>query len=583
MSLVGVDHIQLAEEVSKKLSEAYAIRGSDINRSVEITQSLLQDCIDHEFEEGIAKAKNQLGLFYLVRSDFEKAEQYSLESLAYFQKNNNVKGIADAHYNIGGIYYRTNKYHQGLIELLKSLQGYKLLGDYHNQSRTLKSIGTIYEYFNDFNKASDAYVKAIEASKIVKDESLESNALNPLSGIYYKQGLITLAIETIERSVTLKIKTADKRGLAFALYGRAKIYIKENKADLALVDLKDAIEILTEVEDMLGLGMAYNKLGLAYLKLKNRAEANYHFLQALELGEKYNVQFIRFKANFNLYLVAKEEGDQVRALENLERYFLQKEQVINTDTYNIIQSYEALSKIETLEREALAQKEKNEIIEKKNAELDSFFYRVSHDLKGPISSLLGLYSVVKMDVTDSTALQLFTMYHSQVMRINDIVMGLINLTEIKNTEQLKTKIDFNKLVDECVNSCQYLPSFKSVTIQKEIEEIEFQSEWAIINTILQNLIENAIKYARNDRPAYVKIVIRREPSFVSISVQDNGQGIAEAHQPNIFNMFYRANDRAQGSGLGLYILKRAVERLNGMIEFTSSVETGSVFNVRVPV
>lgn len=234
MSLVGVDRVQLASEANKQLSEAYATRGSDINHSVEITQSVLQRCIDNGFEEGIAKAKNQLGLFYLVRSDFEKAERYSRESLQYFEKHNDIKGVADAHYNIGGIYYRTNKYHQGLIELLKSLEGYKLLSDHHNQSRTHKSMGTIYEYFNDLNKASDAYLKAIEASKIVKDESLESNALNPLSSIYYKQGLTALAVETIDRSVKLKIKTADKRGLAFALYGRAKIYIKEDKPELAL-------------------------------------------------------------------------------------------------------------------------------------------------------------------------------------------------------------------------------------------------------------------------------------------------------------------------------------------------------------
>jgi signal transduction histidine kinase len=564
------------------MQTTYQTDSSSVVEIDHITEQALEKYRAIQFELGIAKAKNQLGLFYLIRGEFDKAEMFSQKALQYFEAVNDVKGIADARYNLGGIHYRTNKYHQGLIELSKCLVAYRYLDDFHNQARTLKSMGTIYEYFNDQSKAVESYEKSIEASRKVKDISLESNALNPLSGIYHKQGLEKLAIETIERSIELKTKSNDTRGLAFALYGRAKIFIKQGKIQEALTELEKVVHILAEAEDMLGLGMAYNKIGVSYQALGDFAQANYFYLKALELGEKYKVQFVCFKANFNLYSLAKKEGDSHRALEYLEKYFLQKEQVINSENYNIIKSYEALSQIESLEREAKSQKEKNEIVEKKNAELDSFFYRVSHDLKGPISSLLGLYNIVKLDVKDPVAVNLFDMYHSQTVRMNDIVMGLINLTEIKNTEKLKSKIDFSKLVDECVNSCRYLPSFTNIQIQKEIEDFDFYSEWAIINTILQNLIENSIKYSSNDRQAVVKINIKKENDFVSISVEDNGQGIALNHQGNVFNMFYRANDRAQGTGLGLYILKRAVERLNGTIELSSTPNEGSNFLVKLP-
>jgi signal transduction histidine kinase len=186
-------------------------------------------------------------------------------------------------------------------------------------------------------------------------------------------------------------------------------------------------------------------------------------------------------------------------------------------------------------------------------------------------------------VVDPVALNLFNMYHSQAVRMNDIVMGLINLTEIKNTEKLKSKIDFDKLVEECVNSCRYLPNFPAIKILKNISDFDFHSEWAIINTILQNLIENAIKYSRTDIQSLVTIAIKKENDFVSILVKDNGQGIPLNHQGNIFNMFYRANDRAQGTGLGLYILKRAVERLNGSIELSSKLNEGSEFWVKLPI
>ncbi|NOS56288.1 MAG: tetratricopeptide repeat-containing sensor histidine kinase [Cyclobacteriaceae bacterium] len=570
-------------ELTSKLKEAYDIRGRDLAHSIQLTEQVLQEFTVAQSEVGVASSQNQLGLFYLIRGEFEKAEEFSQSALRYFESANDLKGTADARYNIGSIYYRTDKYHLGLIELSRCLSIYRQLNDYSNQARTLKSMGTIYEYFNDREKAIESYEKSIDASRRVNDASLESNALNPLSGIYFKKGLEKLATETIERSIELKTKTNDIRGLAFALYGRAKIAVKQGRPQEALVDLEKTVAILAEAGDTLGLGMAYNKTGSAYELLSDLRNANFYYLKALELGEQNHVQFVSFKANYNLYLLAKKQGDAKRSLDHLEKYFLQKEQVINRENYSIIKSYESLSKIESLEREAHAQIEKNEIIEKKNAELDSFFYRVSHDLKEPISSLLGLYYVAKMDVKDESTMRLFDMYHSQTLRMNDIVMGLINLTEIKNTEKLKSRIDFGKLVDECANSCRYLPNFNNVSIQKEIEVFDFNSEWAIINTILQNLIENAIKYSRNDCESFLRVTIKKETDSVIMIVQDNGQGIPIDHHEKIFNMFYRATDRQQGSGLGLYILKRAVERLNGTIVLSSTPNIGSTFQVNLPL
>lgn len=569
-------------DLENQLKKAYDLRGQDLVRSLQMAQQALQNFQELKYEEGIAKAENLLGLFHLIRGEFEIAEKFSSQALRYFEQKQNIKGIADARYNIGGIYYRTNKYHQGLIELSHCLAAYRQLGDYHNQARTLKSMGTIYEYFNDHDKAIESYEKSIEASRQVNDISLESNALNPLSGIYSKQGKAQLAFDMIGRSILLKTQSGDTRGLAFALYGRAKLFIRQQRFDEALTDLEQVAEILSAAEDMLGLGMAYNKIGISYQGLGNVEQAHRYFNLALELGEKYKVQLVSFKANFNLYTLAKKEGNTQLALGYLEKYFLQKEEVINNENYNIIKSYEALSKIESLEREAKAQKEKSEIVEKKNAELDSFFYRVSHDLKGPISSLLGLYNVVKLDINDPKSLAIFDMYHSQAVRMNDIVIGLINLTEIKNTEKLKSKINFEKLVNECIDSCRYLANFSRVKFEKTIEVFDFLAEWAIINTILQNLIENAIKYSRTNVESLIKISIFKDDDHVIMRVEDNGQGIASEHQSSIFNMFYRATEKNHGSGLGLYILKRAVERTQGDIDFVSVPNQGSSFVVRIP-
>ncbi|HEY5824397.1 MAG TPA: ATP-binding protein, partial [Cyclobacteriaceae bacterium] len=128
-----------------------------------------------------------------------------------------------------------------------------------------------------------------------------------------------------------------------------------------------------------------------------------------------------------------------------------------------------------------------------------------------------------------------------------------------------------------------LDQSSKVIVKKEIQQIEYHSEWAIINTIVQNLIENAIKYSRKEIEPFVDIKIFTEQDQLIIHVEDNGQGIPEKNVGLIFDMFYRANNKVQGSGLGLYILKRAVERLQGTIDVKSTLHIGSVFKVRLPL
>jgi hypothetical protein len=196
---------------------------------------------------------------------------------------------------------------------------------------------------------------------------------------------------------------------------------------------------------------------------------------------------------------------------------------------------------------------------------------------------MGLHNLVMQEIKDDNSMQYFKMYQSQINRINNIVMGLIGLTQMKHLEDIRVKINFPSLVDECIQSYGYFENFKNIKFIKEIDtSFEFYSEWAIINTILQNLIENAIKYSKKENP-FIKISIINEAQNIRVEIEDNGQGIDETHQAKIFDMFYRASERTKGSsGLGLYILKRAVERLSGTIELKSKLHEGSVFTVRLP-
>jgi len=566
------------------LKTAYSKRVNDLDASVGLTKQAIAIAEKTDNRELKAHAKNHLGLFYMIVGKFDEAKECANEALIYFETNENLKGIADAKYTIAGVYYKTDDYHLGLEYLLDCLNIYRKFNDHFNEARVLKSMGTIYEYFGDQENAIRAYLRSIEAGRLANDPNLESNAYNPLSGIYVKRGMHDLALTTIEKSIAIKEQSKDIRGLAFALYGRGKVYIKTGKFERAKADLDKSLSIQREMGDKLGVTMALNKLGVLYCELKNYSEAKTYLLECLDLAEKFKIRFIIYKALYNLHLVSRNENNDRQALHYLERYIRIKESIINTHTHNVIKSYEAISKVKALEHEAEVQRSKTEIIERKNAELDSFFYRVSHDLKGPISSLIGLHNLVKIDIKDEQAQHYFQMYQSQIMRINTIVMELINLTRMNNPAMNVIRIDFDLLLQECINAYEYLPQFSKIRFIKEIDpHIEFYSEWAIVNTILQNLIENAIKYSSPDRESFVRIAVNETNTCIKIEVEDNGIGISPDYQAKIFDMFFRANDRVDGTGLGLYILRRAVERLQGQVTFKSEAHSGSTFFVTLPL
>lgn len=573
----------LRETIDQLIQEAYEVRVRDLSQSISMASQALQKSRELADESLQAKIKNQLSLFHFIRCDFEMSLMYANEALSYYEQVNDLGGIALAKYNIGSNYYRSDNFSEGLIHMLECSRIFEELGDHHNLARVLKSMGTVYEYFQDYASAETTYQKCIDASRKSGDLNSESNAYNPLSGLYLKQGKIELATALIEKSIAMKTQTGDKRGLAFAIYGRGKLLAKQKKFGPAEKDFLDTLAMHEKSGDQLGLCMCCNKLGQLYIQMENYARAKFFLHRALETAQMSKLTIMAVKSYFHLYLLAKKTGNNLEAFDYLEKYLQLKDQVISTETLHVIKSYEARAKIETLEAEARAQKEKREIIENKNTELDSFFYRVSHDLKGPIASLIGLHNLVTKEITDPPSIQYFEMYKSQINRINRIVMGLIGLTQMKHLQDHRAKIDFSSLVDECIDSYSYFENFKNIKFIKEIEtNIEYYSEWAIINTILQNLVENAIKYSRKENP-YLKISIRKEDSFIRIAVEDNGQGIEEAHQIKIFDMFYRANERTKGSsGLGLYILKRAVERLSGTIELKSKLNEGSTFTVILP-
>ena len=339
------------------------------------------------------------------------------EAIEIFERLNDKKGIADAKYTIAGALYKTDDYKLGLHYLIDCLTTYRNIGDHHNQARVEKSMGTIYEYFGDTESAIKIYESAIVSGEKANDKNLQSNAFNPLAGIYLNHGKMEEAKQLIEKSIAFKNETGDIRGLAFALYGRGKILTMSQKFDLAEKDFLESESIHLKMGEKLGLAMSYHKRGALYIEMDKLDEAEEILVKALEYSNKNNIILIKFKANLLLHEVAQKKGDFKLSLKYLKQYVDEKESVINDRTAKVIESYDVINKMNQLEQDAKIQKEKADIIEKKKIELDSFFYRISHDLKGPITSMMSLNYLARYEVKDEVALKFLEDYETQANRL----------------------------------------------------------------------------------------------------------------------------------------------------------------------
>lgn len=229
-------------------------------------------------------------------------------------------------------------------------------------------------------------------------------------------------------------------------------------------------------------------------------------------------------------------------------------------------------------------KQFEENLRAKNEELNTFIYRASHDLRGPIASLLGLAKVAQYEVNDEASRNIIEKVAKTAERLDEILTSLIDITKIQQGSVSAEAINFAEITKGILQSLENISGNSLITIHPKIENItDFYSDKSLVRSILQNLIENAIKYSKEGvSGAKVEISITPDKDGVDIVVKDNGIGMKEEIHQKIFDIFYRGTGKSSGSGLGLYIVKSAVDKLGGKIDLKSEENKGTTFSVYLP-
>ena len=223
-------------------------------------------------------------------------------------------------------------------------------------------------------------------------------------------------------------------------------------------------------------------------------------------------------------------------------------------------------------------------LQRVNYELDNFVYQASHDLRAPLRSILGLINLLRLEKTESGKEHCLEMIEGSIKRLDQLVIDLLQISrDGRDNISLEPVCLITEINNSLTNFCHAQDSESVRIITKISQPVDLVSDLTRIRIVLNNLVSNAIKYRNpNSDQSYILISARVTAEHAEISVKDNGQGIPQSKLSHIFEMFVRATDSQQGSGLGLYIVKNVVEKLGGKVKVQSQVNSGSNFTVLIP-
>lgn len=220
-------------------------------------------------------------------------------------------------------------------------------------------------------------------------------------------------------------------------------------------------------------------------------------------------------------------------------------------------------------------------LNEENKELDSFLSNTSHDLRTPIASILGLTYLGRIELQEEKARSFMNIIEERIKKLDLVISDILSLSRSKKIDVKIEELDLRELIEETIADIKFNKGASAIFLDYDANPSHtFKSDYNQMKIILNNLMANAVKYHNlNQTDPFIRVTYKRNKHIVEIEVEDNGKGISKDSVPKIFDMFYRASDDTDGTGLGLYIVKEALNKIKGIIFVDSELGKGSKFRI----
>ncbi len=252
----------------------------------------------------------------------------------------------------------------------------------------------------------------------------------------------------------------------------------------------------------------------------------------------------------------------------------------SSDDRMLVVAYQDITERKLVEEKLIRQ---NEELEKANGELDRFVYSASHDLRSPLTSILGLVYLMEQKSKEADTLQFAGMIRMSIQRLDGFIKDILSYSQNNRSALEIVEIPLGQKVIELVETLRHVHDAGDIRFEVDIQEtVPFSSDFQRFTIVMTNLLSNAIRFHKDPGEArYVKVKGTVYPEYLQLQVEDNGIGIPAKYHTKIFDMFFRLASKVAGPGIGLYIVKETVEKLQGSIRVDSQEGVGTCFTIRL--
>ncbi len=562
------------------------------------------------------RAYNILGIAERNKGNYSKAFAHYMDVLKGSEDvpiANQQRGFGLI--NIGNLYIYQGNYDDALSYFNQALLMADSIGDYRMEGYVFLNIGRTYRSMSNYDDAEEAFVKSLSIRDSLNDLSGIITLKVELAELYRLQGKTQKSLEYFIASLDEINEIKNYGALSYSWNNISQIYREMDSLKLAEFYAKSALQVAEDIQAKYDVQKATENLAQIYQAQEKYELAFEHLQRSSQVKDSiFNEENTREMER----LIAKYEGEKVAA----EADFLREQAVLNEKIIKRQQVIIILSVVgillfaivflvtlrafrlrNKLNSEIIAQKNKiehdKEIIEKQSRKLEEldaaksrFFANISHDLRSPLSLILGSLENVMQEEnnyltpTSKEDLDIGYKNSKRLLFLADEINELTKLEEGKlhvNYEVVKINTYMKLLVRMFSSAAEY----KGITLSydsKVSDEEVLKIDPGHFEKIIYNLVSNAINHTNRD--GKVTIGLEKSNDRINLSISDTGEGIPEKSIPLIFDRYYQSPNNKykvrEGLGIGLALVKELVTLHDAEINVTSEIEKGTTFEISFP-
>lgn len=601
-TLVGQISVQDSLAIWGNLDSSRVCVDRQPTNSLRFAQQAQQLSIDRKYPYGESEALRRIGIVYLNQSDYPKALENILNALRIAEKEKSEVLISKCLMNLGSIYDEYGEHNLALSYFNKALKIATKIGDNQSIANCLTNAANVYSELNNELQALNYYQSALNTYVKLQDRKGIGVTMSNIGNIYFNQNKYKESESYYLKALKIAKENDDYQRSIIVLNNLANLYIATQKPS-------KAIEYAYDAMNMAKLINARDDVQRAAFTLSTIYRTNEDYKTALAFYEYGStIKDSIFSENINREIGKLESKHELEKREN-QIQLLRKDKALIQETASkniflrnliiagillgassvvLVVQHQKNRKIKEINQQLLKTNSeiaaKNEAMKVLNDELDSFIYRSSHDLKAPLTSVIGLINIASLEPCSVPVTTYLERIKECVDKLMIVLSDLTNYSKNSRTQLVSEPIQFETLVNKALEDLKYLDKWSKVKFSLNIHSNgEFFSDPHRISILLNSLISNAIIHNRFSlEEPWVQITIDSNKQKADITVSDSGIGIDYDIQDKIFKMFFKGSNESPGSGLGLYIAMGVVKKLKGTISYTTEINVGSVFSVQLP-